>query len=217
MSQAILGYAFVGIWRTTLSEIPVLSEDFRVGLFDDPRQTRMAITEDGLTIGRADDAASPNVLVNTMRFQVRSDSPESVGRISAALLAKLREVTATDLALSIVGFNVEYEWSGIGKRADAWLGERFLGHAFEADAQEGGVYIMAGHIEFLLGLKATGTFYSVLLQPREGISDAVYGRINDTRPWDTSWAPDEATITRLFQTSLDESRVNLFPMLRFPS
>ncbi|MGH2959785.1 MAG: hypothetical protein ACRDKE_09280 [Solirubrobacterales bacterium] len=205
-SHTVLSYGFVGLWSTELPEVPLLEQADCEALFDE--QMRLAVTAEGLSVTVSDGRSTPSAIVNTKRLQVVAPTPGAVAK-ALSQLVDLLGFSAPGPVFSMIGWNIEHEFSGLDKSGPIWLGE-LLGPTFAS----GDIKALFGYGIDLGFASAGDKHYFLTLQPREGVENAIFCRVNDTTRWDPKWELTTGAVLQMLRESLENTVKNVFPMLK---
>lgn len=169
MTRDILGYAFVGLWKTPLSTVPVFDEIFSRGLFGDPYTTNNVLTAEGLMTMKPAGLGKTmsSFLINNLKIQASGGKLDELHATLSKAYDKMKE-NSIPFVCAGYGVNIEFVFSGLTENSTEWLAGRFFSVYNNTNRK---TFMKDAVLEFAY---ENGNKMTIQMQPRLNDPNAIY-------------------------------------------
>ncbi|HNF17276.1 MAG TPA: hypothetical protein PK453_26700 [Leptospiraceae bacterium] len=202
MRYDLLSCTFVGVWEKPFLNIQEFDRRFALDLFGDPYSTTCGLTPEGYLITKQfSPPPQAGVIINPGRIQVSEKNPAELSRVLTLVMDKLRESNPSDMLhpFSSIGINSEHVWSGL-----PYTSLEFFQKKIARELPVPGSKIFPYDIR--MEVEENNFKFHLMIQPRNGIENAVFTGVNDDRFWSEKACPSRDQFMDLFTDSISEIR-----------
>lgn len=195
MKRSQICTSFVGIFKSPLSWIPNLDNQFCRDLFGKPYDTMNGMTPEGYTIA-INNKPFPMVIINPEKLIVKGETIEALAGYTESLIRELEKCGLSKIGFSAYGINGEYQWLELPTNADIWICEHFMKDSIFNSHE----YHVCNNLNFRINYGET-QYLNVDIAPRVGIRDGLYANINHHHNHIIDVFPDTADFLKLIEES----------------